>query len=594
MVEEQSKQRINILSIWKRVVALMTAKERRQAVLLMGGVFINSMADILGLAAVVPVIGLVINPELIAENQYLNQFFVLTSHVGVDTERRFLMLCSVLLVAAFLLKALINLTLGLLQTRYSLGIGHRLSGLMWQFHFSQSLERLRSKQSGRVLTEINGWPNVVANVFIVANLALLNDFVVIGLICAGLLVYNPVVMLSIAAMLLAGSIIIQRITRRRLTDYSHMRLIVGPEVATLINSAVRGFLEVITFQSSDAIRTSYLKKTKLLIRIQSNSKIMKMAPAKLYEVLAIVAVSGAIFISLLLHQTNESFLNLLIFMALSAYRIMPSMSRINGQLMNMRGNMHVFETIEKSIMDWRALQKTAQVSDNTEQLNGINLEIKDLTVGYASLSDPVFKNLNAKFDSGQVNAIVGASGSGKSTLVNTILGLHAPESGAILIEDGGQKLPRAERLDLAHWLKHIGYLSQRPFLFNSSVRDNLTMGSKSAAIDEAEVDALIAALELEDCLGQNPLEFELYEGGNNLSGGQQQRLAILRALRVFRPLLILDEATSALDGPKRDAVFHLLQQRAKRGCNVLLITHDTELANMCDSVLDLNALQTEK
>ena len=108
MTEEQSKRRINILSIWKRVVALMTAKERRQAVLLMGGVFTNSMADILGLAAVVPVIGLVIKPELISENQYLHQFFVLTSHVGIDTERRFLMLCSVLLVAAFLLKALLH------------------------------------------------------------------------------------------------------------------------------------------------------------------------------------------------------------------------------------------------------------------------------------------------------------------------------------------------------------------------------------------------------------------------------------------------------------------------------------------------------
>ena len=106
-------------------------------------------------------------------------------------------------------------------------------------------------------------------------------------------------------------------------------------------------------------------------------------------------------------------------------------------------------------------------------------------------------------------------------------------------------------------------------------------------VDEEEVNRLIARLDLTDCLGDEPLDFELLEGGNNLSGGQQQRLAILRALRIQRPVLILDEATSALDGLKRDAVFELLRKRADAGTNVLLITHDMSLAEQCDTVLDL-------
>ena len=90
-----------------------------------------------------------------------------------------------------------------------------------------------------------------------------------------------------------------------------------------------------------------------------------------------------------------------------------------------------------------------------------------------------------------------------------------------------------------------------------------------------------------DCLGDESLDFELLEGGNNLSGGQQQRLAILRALRIQRPVLILDEATSALNGLKRDAVFELLRKRADAGTNVLLITHNMSLVKQCDTVLDL-------
>ena len=98
--------------------------------------------------------------------------------------------------------------------------------------------------------------------------------------------------------------------------------------------------------------TGTLNKTRILYRIGSNSQIMNMAPAKLYEVLAVTAVSAAIFISLLLGESNEAFLNLLIVMALSAYRVMPSMTRLNGQIMAMRSNYHVINVIEAALQSW--------------------------------------------------------------------------------------------------------------------------------------------------------------------------------------------------------------------------------------------------
>ncbi len=138
----------SILGILKRVWAMLTQKERSRAGVLFIGIIVNSFVDIIGLAAVVPVIGLVINPQLIYENEYLAQVFELTSRIGLDTERKFLMFTSMALIAAFLFKALVNLGLNLIQTRYSFAIGHRISGLMWQYHFSQSLERMRSTESG--------------------------------------------------------------------------------------------------------------------------------------------------------------------------------------------------------------------------------------------------------------------------------------------------------------------------------------------------------------------------------------------------------------------------------------------------------------
>lgn len=570
----------------------MTKRERQKSGILFLGTIVNSFVEILGLAAVVPVIGLVIEPELIRTNQYLAKAFEWSSVIGIDTERRFLMLTSVLLVAAFLFKAIFNLGLNLFQTRFSLGIGHRISGLMWQYHFAQSLEKMRSQQSGRVLAEINGWPNSLANVFIVGSMRLINEVVVIALISVGLLAYEPIVLLSVITLLAIGATIIRKATKNRLDAYSEIEKVLGPQTQTIINNAVRGFLEVITFRASNSVLRNFLNKRLVLIRISSNSQIMNMAPAKLYEVLAVTAVSASIFISLLLGNSNEQFLNLLILMALSAYRVMPSMTRINGQFMAMRKTKHVLHVIETALADLNVINSLTR--QERVRLSGPTIRLQNATIGYESLDVPVLESFSAEFPAGAINAIVGPSGSGKSTLVNTILGLHTPDSGEIQTgENEANWYQVGDSLSVSNWLEHIGYLSQQPYLFNGTVRENLTMMIPGESLDEDTIEHLIERLELTDCLGDNPLDFELLEGGNNLSGGQQQRLAILRALRVHRPVLILDEATSALDGAKRDAVFELLRERANAGTNVLLITHDMELAKQCDTVLDLGSMKKD-
>jgi ABC-type bacteriocin/lantibiotic exporter with double-glycine peptidase domain len=108
-------------------------------------------------------------------------------------------------------------------------------------------------------------------------------------------------------------------------------------------------------------------------------------------------------------------------------------------------------------------------------------------------------------------------------------------------------------------------------------------------VDVARVMELVNRLGLKECLGEDPLSFHLNEAGSNLSGGQQQRLALLRSLQVDTKVLLLDEATSALDVDSRDRVFQLLRERADRGTLILMITHDRELAAMCDEVLELES-----
>ena len=334
------------------------------------------------------------------------------------------------------------------------------------------------------------------------------------------------------------------------------------------------------------MREAYLKDRWTIFRLASNTSVLNLTPAKLYEVLAVVAVAGSIIIALLQGTPDSGFLELLSFMAISAYRIMPSMSRLNGAIMQMRVQQYVLETIERGCLS----QPDATEQNTTEStlLASVDLHVKRATLSYQAMECPVLEHLEHAFSQGKIHAIVGPSGSGKSTLVSALLGLHKPEQGSIQVLSNDQiQFNLGEDLSLQQWMLNVGYLSQQPFLFLGTVRDNLTLRVPNAELNEEMIETLIHKLKLDECLGSNPLEFKLHEGGSNLSGGQQQRLALLRALQIQRPVLVLDEATSALDNELRDVVFELLQERASAGCNVILVTHDRELAQRCDDVLDL-------
>lgn len=418
---------------------------------------------------------------------------------------------------------------------------------------------------------------------------ILTEISIIGLIAIGLLFYNPVVFLSIAALLTLGALIIRAATKRRLASYSNIRRQIEPRTNTLITNSLRGFLELLTFRATDAVRAAYLKDRWAIFRIQSNTTVLSLTPAKLYEVLAVVAVAGSIIIALLQGTPESGFLELLSFMAISAYRIMPSMSRLNGAMIRIREQQFVLETMEQggAIQLKEAKPRFAHL----KHVKTIGIQLDDVTLTYEALDAPVLENLQHTFEPGKVHGIVGASGSGKSTLVSAVIGLHKTERGSVHVRlDDQSPTELGEDLDLHHWVLNVGYLSQQPFLFQGTVRDNLTLRVPGAFLNEKLVASLIQKLKLDDCLGATPLEFQLHEGGSNLSGGQQQRLALLRALQIERPVLVLDEATSALDSELRDVVFGLLRERAQEGCNVILVTHDKELAEQCDDMLDLGAL----
>ena len=208
------------------------------------------------------------------------------------------------------------------------------------------------------------------------------------------------------------------------------------------------------------------------------------------------------------------------------------------------------------------------------------VEMEGVSFGYSPLDPPLIEDFALNLRPGARVALVGGSGSGKTTVGRLIAGLQRPWSGEIRI--GGvnaETLPQAQRSHV------IGYVDQEVFLFEGSVRDNLTLWDDTVP-QEALVAALSDAAILDDILMRpGQLDARVAEGGLNFSGGQRQRLELARALSANPSLLVLDEATAALDPVTEKQIDDNLR---RRGCGCLIIAHRLSTIRDCDEIIVMN------
>lgn len=204
---------------------------------------------------------------------------------------------------------------------------------------------------------------------------------------------------------------------------------------------------------------------------------------------------------------------------------------------------------------------------DAQPLTVTQARIEFRNVSFAYGNESVLNGVSFIAEGGATTALVGPSGAGKSTVISLIPRFYDPREGEILID--GQEIAHITKKSLR---QQLAYVSQQPYLFEGTIRDNIRYGRPEAT--DAEVEEAARLAYAHDFISAQPQGYEtpVGENGVTLSGGQRQRLSIARALVRNAPILLLDEATSALDTESEAAVQKALDE-AMTGRTVVVIAH---------------------
>ena len=209
------------------------------------------------------------------------------------------------------------------------------------------------------------------------------------------------------------------------------------------------------------------------------------------------------------------------------------------------------------------------------------IEVKNIHKSFGTLE--VLKGVDLTVEKGEIVSIIGKSGAGKTTLLQIIGTLDKPNSGSVVI-DGVDVFALKEK-ELADFRnRHIGFIFQfHQLLPEFNALENVMMPAMIARVPEKEAEKravqLLTELGMAERLTHKP---------NQLSGGEKQRVAAARAMMMSPDVILADEPSGSLDESNKNELHKLLlQMREQYGQTIIIVTHDKELAEISDRVIEI-------
>ncbi len=565
-----------MISIFKKLIEILTLKERKRALLLLVLIFIMAILDLIGVASVMPFMAVLSKPELIHTNAILSQTYIF---LEFQTDRSFLFFLGMLVFFFMLTSIAFKAFTTYAQTRFVLMRGHSISLKLVSNYLNQPYVWFLNRNSADLGNSILSEVMEVVNTCLTPMLQLIAQSIVVITLVLLIITVDPMLSLVTATILGLAYLIAYKSTSVYLGRIGNQRSLATQVMWNTLTEAFGGIKEIKLGRLEKKYINKYDVSSFTTMKTKSSVQAISQVPKSILEA---VVFGGVIILLIYLIDDEDGLVKALPVISMYAfaiYRLMPALQLIFGNLTQLK---FANATLDRLHMDLMNLNEPHIVENGTVELKlEKNISLKNVSFRYPNSSQLALKNLSLTIPAMNTIGLVGATGSGKTTIVDLILGLLEPTSGTLEVD--GILVDANTR---HHWQRNIGYVPQQIYLADDSISANIAFGVETSMIDQDAVEKASKIANLHDFV-----TYELPDGYNTkvgergvrLSGGQRQRIGIARALYLSPRILILDEATSALDNLTERAVMEAVQNLGGE-LTIVVIAHRLTTVRECDQI----------
>ncbi len=369
--------------------------------------------------------------------------------------------------------------------------------------------------------------------------------------------------------------IVERIRTNRKNENDKIQRKASEKVSSFISELVRGARDIKMLNSEN----DFIKELSTSIDDANNKRYIMQKTNFNFQLLSryTITLFDFILILLIMLLLKNHIIEATIALVLYNYaERLEYSSWVGGNFLEMIKDFNLSSERVNALLQNTEFKKEKFGTKHINNING-NFEFKNVYFAYGQ--NKVLKDLSFKIKSNETVAFVGKSGAGKTTIFNLLCKMYEPQKGTITI-DGID----INELDKDSIRGNITIISQNPYIFNLSIKDNLKL-VKSDLTDKEMKEACKAAC-LDEFIKTLPDKYDTVvgEGGITLSGGQKQRLAIARALVQKTKIILFDEATSALDNETQSEIQKAIESM-RNDYTILIIAHRLSTIINADRIL---------
>ena len=519
---------------------------------LLAAVVIGSFLELLGVTIFMPYIEIISDPSTIQKTWYLKWIYDL---FGFSSVKTFMVAMSAGIIAIYLVKNVYLIIEKSYIYRFSYNMQMKLSTELLNTYMKEPFTFYLNKNIATLQRSLQEDTSKFMQV-IMYSLELVAELAVCFVIGVYLLFVSKSITIIVMGLMVicVGSFLL--FTRKYSRKLGQDNQGYQGKIFQWMNQALGGIKEIKILEREEFFTDEYRKYYTKFARGLRIARTISIIPKYVVEAVAITGLLIAVIVKLIFGEADMTYyVSQLAVFAVAAFRLMPSVGRINEHATNM---LYALPSVDLVYHDMKEIEDYIERKDNEvrEDWNFQNgIEVKDVTYYYPNTDEPVISHASLSVPKGQTVAFIGASGAGKTTMVDIILGLLTPQEGAVMAD----RINVHEKPKTFH--ARVGYIPQVIYLSDDTIRNNIAFGVKESDIDEQAVRSAMDKAQLTEFVNSLPYKLDTIVGdrGVRLSGGQRQRIGIARALYHDPDILVLDEATSALDNDTEAAVMEAIE-----------------------------------